>query len=221
MAHIVPYGVGEFNAAYIFGVPVDKGWETIWSYKNGLVLHNRIKQAMDATQLVVVPDGESGDGLKVVVRDDSILDKSPCVGGPKYRDLNHSSLQFKTKTRPLKRYLCSLCLIGLYHRRRFCVDEHERDQQRLAMGKIWGSPGKWMRGSIIQALALEIGDLLQPVEDVGQDADGEQIAEKVSPESERKIAVDIHEAIEEMIVNDDDGNGDDGEEKDDEDEVKH
>ena len=55
-AHIVPYGIGEFNAAYIFGLPLDQGWEAMWDFKNGLVLHRIIKEALDNPQVVIVPD---------------------------------------------------------------------------------------------------------------------------------------------------------------------
>ncbi|MCJ1263820.1 hypothetical protein MMC22_003690 [Lobaria immixta] len=79
VAHIVPSRIGGFNAAYIFGVPVEEGWKTIWDYKNGLVLHKRIGQALDAAQLVLVPNGESVEGLKVGLLDESLLDKTPFV----------------------------------------------------------------------------------------------------------------------------------------------
>lgn len=204
VAHIVPYGIGEFNAAYIFGVPVEDGWKTIWDYRNGMILSYRIRKALDAGQLVIVPDGESIDGLKLVVLDESILDHHPVGGGPKYRELNHTKLQFKTKTRPLKRYLYFLCLISLFRRQRFFVDGCERDQEKIDMRRIWGTPGKWMRGSIIRALALEVGGILKAKEETEEEADGGSMSESVSPEKERKIAVEIREAIEGIDVDDDD-----------------
>lgn len=161
VAHIVPSRIGGFNAAYIFGVSVEEGRETIWDYKNGLVLHKRIGQALDAAQLVLVPDGESVEGLNVVVLDESLLDKTPFVGGPKYRDLNNSTFQFKTNARPLKRNLYFLCLINLFCRSRLFVDGSDRDQENIEMARVWGSTrGEWMRGSIVRALALEVGNML-------------------------------------------------------------
>lgn len=35
------------------------------------------------------------------------------------------------------------------------------DQENITMGKVWGTPGKWMRTGILQALALKIGDIVQ------------------------------------------------------------
>lgn len=113
----VPYGIGEINADYIFGLPTDEGWTAIWSFENGLLLYSRVEQAMDAAQLVINPDEDSGEGLKVVILDEA---------------------------RPLKRYLYFLCLISLFRRHRFYVEGSERDQAKLQMGKIWGSPGSWM-----------------------------------------------------------------------------
>lgn len=195
-AHIVPYGIGEITAAYIFGLPIDEGWTAIWSYKNGLLLHSRVEQAMDAAQLLIVPDVDSGEGLKVVILDDSILEKSPFVGGPKYRELNNTKLIFKTEARPLKRYLYFLCIISLFRRHRFYVEGSERDQAKLKMGEIWGSPGKWMRCSIIRALALELGDILRAEELLEGDLDTERCFDELSPKSERQMAIKVRQAIE-------------------------
>lgn len=204
-AHIVPYGIGEINVAYIFGLPTEEGWTAIWSYENGLLFHSRVEQAMDAAQLVIVPDVDSGEGLKVVILDESILDKSPFVGGPKYRDLNNTKLVFKTEARPLKRYLYFLCLISLFRRHRFYVEGSERDQAKLQMGEIWGSPGKWMRCSIIRALALELGDILRAEELVEGDLDTETFFDELSPNSERQMAIEIRQAIEEVKDDQDEG----------------
>lgn len=205
VAHIVPYGIGEFNAAYVFGVPVEEGWKTIWDFRNGLILHSAIERALDAAQLVIVPDGESKEGLKTVVLDESIMDKTASLSIPKFRDLHNSALQFKTKARPHKRYLYFTCLVSLYRRLRFFVEGSERDRENLEMGKIWGTPGKWMRRSIIKALALEIGDILLKAEDgVEQDTDAESMPASVSLEKERKMAVEIRDAIEGVDVEDDD-----------------
>lgn len=203
VAHIVPYGIGEFNAAYIFGVPVEEGWRTIWDYRNGLILHEKIERSLDAAQLVIVPDGGSIEGLRLVVLDESILNDivysgAKTVSPKKFRDLNNSTLQFKTEARPLKRYLYFLCLMSLYRRHRFFVEGSERDREKIQMGKIWGTPGKWMRGSIIRALALEVGDILNAEEGMEQDTDAESMSASVSPEKERKIAVEVREAIEGM-----------------------
>lgn len=48
-----------------------------------------------------------------------------------------------------------------------------------------GTPSKWTRGSIIRALALEVGDFLKAGEGV-EDADPDSTLERVSPEKERK-----------------------------------
>lgn len=192
----MPYGIGEINAAYIFGLPADKGWTAIWSYKNGLLLHSRVERAMDAAQLVIVPDAEPGEGLKVVILDESILNKSPFVGSPKYRDLNNIKLVFKTEARPLKRYLYFLCLISLFRRHRSYVEGSERDQTKPQMGEIWGSPNKWMRCSIIRALALELGDILRAEEVVGADLDTERFFDELSPKSKRQMVIEIRQAIE-------------------------
>lgn len=191
------------SSAYIFGLSPNEGWTAIWSFENGLLPHSRVEQAMDAAQLVIIPDVDSGEGLKVVILDDSILDKSPFVGGPKYRDLNNTKLVFKTEARPLKRYLYFLCLISLFGHHRLYVEGSERDQAKLQMGEIWGSPGKWMRCSIIRALALELGDILRAEEVVEGDLDMETFLDELSPKSERQMAIEIRQVIEGVEDNQD------------------
>ncbi len=196
-AHIVPSAIGEANAAYVFGLAPDEGWKALWDFTNGLLLHARVGQALGAGQLVIVPDDECADEFKLIVLDESILDKTPYGGGPKYSALNNSRLHFKTESRPGKRYLYFRTLITLFRRHRLDVKGSEVDREKLAMGRIWGTPSKWMRGSIIRALALEIGDMLEPELITGRgDLEEIQYVKRASSCKERNIAVDIREALE-------------------------
>ena len=43
-AHIVPYGIGEANAAYFFGQDVTEGFEVLWSETNGLMMHRALEK---------------------------------------------------------------------------------------------------------------------------------------------------------------------------------
>ena len=204
VAHIVPYGIGEFNASYIFGLPLDEGWKAIWDFKNGLILYSSIEGHLDDGRIVIVPDDESMNELKLVVLDESLLSMHVFLNGPLYRDLNNKRLTFKTEARPLKRNLYFLCLITLFRRRRFMVDGCENDSQKIQMGKIWGTPGQWMRGSVIRALALEIGDILHVEPIVQGDTTVSSFAGKLSAAKEREMAVTIREVVEEKVIDEDD-----------------
>ena len=203
VAHIVPYGIGEFNASYIFGLSMDEGWNVIWGFENGLVLFSMIERHLDDGRIVLVPDDESIDEFKLIVLEDSLLSMQLYSNGPRYRDLHNKRLRFKTEARPLKRNLYFLCLITIFRRRRFMVDCWESDSQKIQMGKIWGTPGQWMRKGVIQALALEIGDIMPLAPLVQNDTGVSSLAEKLSAAKEREIAVTIREVVEKMVVDED------------------
>ncbi len=91
-------------------------------------------------------------------------------------------------------YLYFLGLIRLFRHRRFYVEGCERDQAMIEMGKIWGTPGRWVRNGIIRAIVLEIGDILQAEEVVEGDIDAETFPENLSGDTERQIAIKIRDA---------------------------
>lgn len=206
--HIVPYGIGEINASYVFGLPPEDGYKAIWGVQNGLLLHSRIEEALDAAQLVIVPADDPEKDLKVVILDDSMLDKYVWDGGPTFGDLNHSSLQFLSDARPAKRNLYFHCLISIFRRYRFGVDGREMDHQKIGMGIVWGMSGIWMRRGIMKALALEIGDIVKVEDFVGSEVAVSSFSAKIA-EQDRKVAVQIREAVEgtELVDVDDDYNG--------------
>lgn len=199
-AHLVPYALGEVNVSYFFGLPHEDGYEAIWSYRNGLLLHYRIKEALDAGRVVIVPaEDSSSEEFKIVVLDDELLSKNICWKGPTFGELNNTNLQFMTDSRPAKRSLYFLCLITLFRRfRHYGVHGQERrDQQKIKMGgRVWGTPGKWISQGIVRALAYEIGDIVH-VDKVFEGIVDESSAEMaVEKEKDRKLAVQVREAVE-------------------------
>lgn len=206
-AHLVPYAIGEVNAAYIFGLPVGDGWNALWTPHNGIPLYHKVEEAMDKGRLLIVPEFDSDGNFKVVLLDESLSDTSIYLHGPKFGDLHNRTLIFKTAFRPGKRYLYFLCLITLFRRHRFVVEGWEKDQQKLQMGRLWGTPGKWMKASIIRALALEIGDICMEATEMEED-DILSPRENASPEKERKIATEIRQVFEGAENEDEDGDSD-------------
>jgi hypothetical protein len=66
-AYIVPYAVGEVNAAYLFGRKPDEGYEEIWSERNGLMLHHGIEKVFDDGRIFIVrlPADQTGAGKRI------------------------------------------------------------------------------------------------------------------------------------------------------------
>ena len=80
---------------------------------------------------MLVPNSESVEKLKVVVLDESLLNKTFFVEGLKYRNLSNSTLQFKINVRPLKQNFYFWCLINLFCRYCFFVDGSDWDQKNI------------------------------------------------------------------------------------------
>ncbi|KAJ9641486.1 hypothetical protein H2199_005456 [Coniosporium tulheliwenetii] len=211
-AHIYPVAAGEVTAAYIFGLDVEDGYTALWSVRNGLLLYDEVEKAFDAARFVIIPDpdAEGEDEYKVVILDESLLDMPLGIANVDFgwRELNNRRLQFKTTARPGRRYLYVRCLLSLFSGKRFDVKGWEADFAKVGGGTIWGTPGKWVRGSIIKALAYEIGDV-NNLEEITKEEIGSEFPDQVSPLKEKRMAVAIRQAVEE---------GSDGEDRDDDEE---
>ena len=77
----------------------------------------------------------------------------------RFRDLGR--LEFKTDARPGRRNLYISTLFTIFRRKRYGAlgHEHDFDKLRMADNSVWASPGKWMRRSILQVIAAEVGDV--------------------------------------------------------------
>ena len=69
-----------------------------------------------------------------------------------------SRLDFKTDARPGKRYLYVHAMLALFRRKRYNVPGWELDRQKVFSGKIWATPGKYVRKSMMRTVAIEFGD---------------------------------------------------------------
>lgn len=196
-SHIVPYAIGEVNISYVFGLRPEEGYEAIWSERNGLLLHKKIEQALDAAQLVIVPVADYSNDFKAIVLDEGILPNKIGVDGLTFSDFHDRTLNFVTEARPGKRNLYFHCLISLFRRFRYGVRGRGKDQEKIQMGKVWGTPGKWMSQGILRALAYEIGDIMD-VDEVLEDTVGvSSFAVKMAAaEEDRKVAVQVREKVE-------------------------
>ncbi|KAK5190299.1 hypothetical protein LTR47_005707 [Exophiala xenobiotica] len=196
-AHIVPHSIGEANAAYLFGLKPYEGFQVIWSERNGLMLHQSIEKIFDDGRLVIVPDPtDDNEFLSIVLSQDLLRQGSnnicPATDAP-WSSIHNKRLQFQTGSRPGKRFMYIHALLTLLRRRRYIVPGWEKDRDQVFTGQIWATPGKWARRSMVQALAVEIGDSWDNI-DVGGEALGD-FPDGKAPEEEKKLATEVGYSI--------------------------
>ncbi|OCK88888.1 uncharacterized protein K441DRAFT_668351 [Cenococcum geophilum 1.58] len=158
-AHIVPFAIGETNCNYLF--PDDDMSPTghLMHPGNGLLMHSSLEQAMDKARIAIVPADEmnpSARDLKVVVFDRTIIKSRDSGLGIPWAKLDGLRLEFKNDNRPRLRYLYLTFLMSLFRRRRFECTGWRSDLARYASGKMWASPGNWVRGSSIRVIARRV-----------------------------------------------------------------
>ena len=157
-AHIVPHSIGEISCSYLFNERYTTGH--LFNPKNGLLIHSFFEKAIDKAQIAIVP--VEGDiltsNLKVVVLDQAILKRnlSPAFDFD-WKSLHGLQLEFRNENRPGLRYLYFNFLVSTFRRRRLEYTGWRSDLSRYAEGKMWGSPGKWLRGSSVRAIARRVG----------------------------------------------------------------
>ena len=217
-AQVVPYSISEANLAYLFGLEYDyyRSYEAIWSIKNGLPLHKRIAEALNAAKIVIVSDKTDANKLelKLLVLDEKILDVLITYQKPTFRDVNNQRLKFKTTARPSQRFLYLHYLLALFrvHCEQFkdTIDddgwEVSKGSNRSAHFDLRRTPGsdagsepvRWLRRSIIKTLAFELGEI-ENLEDflrgIGTGIDHQdpfsEFPNEVSREKEASMAVEM------------------------------
>jgi hypothetical protein len=213
-AHIVPYSIGETNAAYLFGSKLDEGYDVIWSERNGFMLHNILEKIFDDGRMVIIPDPtDDNEFISVILSQNLLKDSRPSPANAPYSTLHKRRLQFQTAARPGKHYLYMHALLSLFRRRRYDVPGWEKDREQVFNGQIWPTRGKWARRSMVEALALEFGDSWENIEAVGGLG---EFPDAKSPEEEKRVATVVRYTLETRareVENDDDGDDDDDDER--------
>jgi hypothetical protein len=184
-AHIVPYSIGEANAAYLFGSKPHEGYDIIWSEKNGLMMNSVFETKFDDGRMVIMPDpSDEGEFISIILCQDLLKDMCPAINAP-YSTIHRRQLQFRTAARPSKRYLYMHALLTLFRRRRYNVPGWEKDREQVFNGQIWATPKKWARKSMMEILASEIGDSWGSIEGVEGLGD---FPGAMPPEEEKRMA---------------------------------
>lgn len=164
-AHIVRYNVGEPSARHLFGPPDDKDGHLMGA-KNSIPIHEEYEAALDEARLVIVPDGDqekgqgSISGWKVYWLYEAD-EKEKTTALPLGHELHGRSLQFQNDFRPAARYLYFAFCMSLLRRQRHDVPGWWRDYLIYGVGKVWATPGSYLRSSTLRKIAHQVGHLTE------------------------------------------------------------
>ena len=208
-ARIVPFGIGEANASYVFGCKPGEGHGVIFSEANGLMMHGAFQKPFDHGVIVIVPDPTDHNEFMTLILAESFLlddeDVCPAIPHP-WRYFHKRRLQFQTPARPSKRYLYVHAVLMIFQRKRYDVPGWQRDRDQVFMGQIWATPGKWARKSMVEALAVEMGDKWEEEDDGGALA---ELPGRLSPEEEADIATVMRYGLGTQLCDEEDEDDDD------------
>ncbi|OAP54119.1 hypothetical protein AYL99_11654 [Fonsecaea erecta] len=203
--HIIPSPIGETNAAtYLFGAKPREGYDIICSEKNGLMMELHLEKIFDDGRMLIMPDPtDDNEFISIVLCQH--LKKVHCwaIDAP-YGALHRRRLQFRTAARPGKRYLYMHALLTLFRRRRYNMPGWETDREEVFL-EMWATPTKWARKSMMEVLAVEMGDDWGSMEGLGLG----EFPHVEPPEEEKRMAKLVKYAWEARASNMDDEDDDD------------
>ncbi|MCJ1462693.1 hypothetical protein MMC07_001296 [Pseudocyphellaria aurata] len=139
--HIVPRALSSAELSYLFGVD---GEVVSTDSRNALIVHASIEEALDLGDIVIVPCLTPKDVLtnsKLILTNGSISDQCAVANGENlwtWDELDGKTLEFRNDVRPARRYLYF----------RFSITDDQ--------GRIWVTPGQYLRKSMLQGLAKHI-----------------------------------------------------------------
>ena len=156
-ARIVPRALGAGLVDYIFGVGTGSRLNTA---DNCLMIHEHAERALDNGNFVLVPANPNESPLRTwtlkVSNTAAINNNFGCKG---LRDYDSEHLVFKNDNRPAARFLYYHFVITLLRNKRDRQPGWERFCLDLPTGKPFATPGRYMRQSMLMALAKTAGDL--------------------------------------------------------------
>ncbi len=144
-AHIVPYNIGENNAAYLFG-KADHQDGHLMSPANGLPMKKEYKERFDDASIGFIPVPGTND-LKIVA-----FDRDP---DDEMKPLHGKVLRFQNDFRPAKRYLYFAFVSSVLRRQRHEAPGWWRDRFDFGLQEDWA-----IRHSTLLTLAHRIGHML-------------------------------------------------------------
>lgn len=233
-AHIFGYMNGQESMTAIFGATESP---ELWSPRNGMLIASSVEARFDSGLFVIVPDlPENASAAEISAWNDSeskeyklrIIDSQhPNAGkwvinkemGLKWRDLDNKRLEFRNSFRPRARYLyyhyCTQLL-------RCAWNEEVRGNvlKRELKKRFWGTPGKYIRESMLRAFVEELGhDFDYLLDGAAPPPDDEDAADAREPDPSLLLAAtnQIESVVKEDTDAEDEEEDDDDDENDDDD----
>jgi hypothetical protein len=160
-AHVVRQNVPEWAAGHLFGEAKAKSGH-IWSTANGIPLATIYEKMLDNAEMAIVPSEQDGE-LQVIVLDKEEAEKVYLnQNSPKGKGLHQRKLTFRNDHRPALRYLYFAFAINILRRQRHEAPGWWRDRAAFGLGhKMWGSPGPWLKASMLRKLARRVGHICE------------------------------------------------------------
>ena len=168
--HLFPSKCGEAIMQAIFGRPED-GRSELFQAVNGILWSTPVEERFEKGHFVIVPDivdqptqqdvntWEASDPREYKIRvlnPDSEKMQCPIEEtGKIWADLDNERLKFKTKFRPRARYLYFAYCVAML--RRSFAGKHLEVSRAELRKKFWGTPGRYMRESMLLGFVEEMG----------------------------------------------------------------
>ena len=156
-AHIVPRQLGPELMEYIFG---SGSGSRLDSADNCLLLESNVEEALDNGSFVLIPvDTDERPILrwKIKITNHAAMN-TPVMGG-KLREFDNQELIFKNENRPASRFLYYHFVVTLLRNKRDRQPGWEQCLTELRTGKPFATMGRYMRESMLLALAKSANDL--------------------------------------------------------------
>ncbi|KAF8856380.1 hypothetical protein BDZ45DRAFT_791166 [Acephala macrosclerotiorum] len=160
-AHLVTYKVGYKTMGELFD---DEGYKLMWSMGNGLPMERTFEEAFDDYEFCLLPREVTGklDEWQLVLMNESLREEF-IYAGNKWDEYDGTFLQFweGCDARQQKR---------LYFHYWMCLIKAQREltpgwqnlRKKTKMGRLWLTPGAYLRKAIVKKLGAFIGDHLPP-----------------------------------------------------------
>ncbi len=195
--------------AYIFDAAAERGeTDILWNVRNGLPMLASVERHLDKRNIAIVEDNTQPDAgeptaFKLLVLDESLWKHVEFPGG-KWNELHNQPLQFRNDNRPAARFLWFHYAFSRLLRQRYGVLGWLRDSNWWK-GRMFASPGAYLRRSQLMAIATVLGQSRQYEEMLKEEPfrTFEHSKTQKSKDDEYLMAIDtIQKALLEELVKD-------------------
>ena len=158
-AHIVPHRLGEEIVSYIFG---RGSGSRLNSVENTLMVKKSVEKLFDKSKFVLIPTDAKENPRKswtIRLTSSDSMHRKVGAAGELLSEFEGKPLEFKNDKRPASRFLYFHFVSALNLAKRDRVHGYERFLRELPTGRPFATPGKYMRDSMVLALAASAGDL--------------------------------------------------------------